>query len=192
MNRKTLLPVAALLIAALVAGPVAARDTQNCRILGAAGADPAEMTAAWLGSLQQFLETTPDLSPRQRAVVARAVELGTQRTFSLKADPGHRLSLPELASVIREAQEVFTTNQLGQIFAHMGSTQQYLTEFAALSAAFCNCKGVGNNCRMPNGGPSGTCKTGCTSWTNADGEHYVAICTPVEVEVEPGEPAPVE
>ena len=135
----------------------------------------AERAELWTEAVDRFAERR-GLSAEQTQFLREASRLG-QEIAALKDGAPEQAAFARKATVIMDrARELFTNDELGALFTSMGTTQLWLAELAA-APSYCNCVGTGG-CTMPNGGPSGSCVTGCVSWTGDDGQDRIRECSP--------------
>ena len=134
---------------------------------------PGARANLWQEALESFTAERPNLTAEQAQFLRQAVSLGDE-IATLKQDALEQAAFARKATRFMErARELFSNNELGQLFTGMGQTQVWLAEMTA-ATAFCNCSGIGA-CQF-SGGPSGDCKAGCESW-DSDGVRYDGLCS---------------
>ena len=138
----------------------------------------------WVSSFARFAERHPDLTPEQMTIIWSAVEMATPETFAM-GKGAKRWAAEEgtqVLALVKRAQQLFSREELGELFTGMGSLQLELAQVAA-TPAYCNCSNIGGTC--PSYPKPNSCKTGCLSWTDDAGNNWVGICTPTAVETDP-------
>lgn len=135
---------------------------------------PAARANLWQEALENFTAERPNLTAEQAQFLAQAVSLGDE-IATLKQDAREQAAFARKAARFMErARELFSNNELGELFTDMGQTQVWLAQMAA-APAYCNCSGIGS-CQF-SGGPSGNCAAGCQSW-DGNGTRYDGLCSP--------------
>ena len=170
--------LAVIVLLAMVVGAAPAAAAAECFTLSA-HPSPRTLSQAWNASWQQFVETRTDLSSKELLLIEAALEIGHPRFFE-EALRSSDTRAP-LVEVALRAREILTVHELGALFSSLGPVQWMLVEEQVLATPLCNCQTIGGTCTY-SGGPSGTCTTGCVSWTGDDGKHRVGICSAVEAE----------
>jgi hypothetical protein len=149
-------------------------------IAAAAANTPGERADLFRQSLERFGTNHADLTTAQRQFITQSARLG-EDLGATQPDARAEASLIRKAKTfVERSHELFTNNQLGELFTSMGSVQHFFAA-AAAAAPFCNCIGQGD-CVMGPGGPTGTCAAGCQSWDGSDGFRRDGICSPKAVE----------
>jgi hypothetical protein len=134
----------------------------------------AERAELWTAAIDRFAERR-GLSAEQTQFLSELSRLGGE-IAALKEGAPEQAAFARKATVILErGHQLFTNNELGALFTSMGTTQVWFAQLAA-APAYCNCIGTGG-CTMAGGGPSGTCVTGCVSWTGDDGQDRGRVCS---------------
>lgn len=136
---------------------------------------PAERAELWREAFEDFTAKRSGLTAEQTQFVGQALRLGDD-IAALQEDERAQAAFRRKATrLMAQARELFSTNELGELFTSMGQTQIWLAEVVA-AAAYCDCTGPGD-CQMP-GGPSGNCGGDCTTWDGTDGRRRNGICGP--------------
>lgn len=138
----------------------------------------------WVRAFATFAERHPDLTPEQMTFIWSAMDVATPEAFAVRngAERWARQEGAPIADLVKRSRELFSNDQLGEIFTGMGSLQRFLAE-AAATIPYCNCRVINGPCSAPY--PAGSvCKTGCMSWTDANGNNWVGICA-VHQDVDP-------
>lgn len=147
----------------------------------AAARTPEARAELWREAVDNFTAARPDLSAEQSQLLGQAVSLGNE-IATLKQDAREQAVFARKATRFMDrARELFTNNELGELFTGMGQTQVWLAELAA-STPYCNCTGSGS-CTF-GGGPTGTCTAGCQSWDGEDGRRRDGLCSSAEEQLE--------
>jgi len=172
MKRFPILVMALVIVAVVTLLPDAAFAAPcNIRIATTA----AERAALWNEAIDRFTAERPGFSAEQTQFLRDAARLGDD-IAALKQDDREQAAFARKATLLMEqARDLFSNDELGALFTSMGTTQVWLAAMAA-AEPYCNCVGTGS-CQMGGGGPSGTCVTGCVSWTGDDGRDRIRICT---------------
>lgn len=130
-------------------------------------------------SLERFNSQHANLTAEQRQFIAQSAKLADD-LGATEQDAG---AIRKAKQFVDRSHELFSNNQLGELFSSMGPLQHFLA-VAAAAAPFCDCIGTGD-CVMGPGGPTGTCAAGCQSWDGSDGVRRNGICSPKAVEATP-------
>jgi hypothetical protein len=137
---------------------------------------PAERAELWREAIDDFTAARPDLTPEQAQLLDQGVSLGDE-IATLTQDTRAQAAFARKATGFMErARELFTNNELGELFTGMGETQVWMAQVTA-GDAFCNCTSNNDTCTVGPGGPSGTCKAGCSSWDGSDGLRRTGLCS---------------
>ena len=170
--------VMSLVVVLVTLLPNAAFAAKTCKV---ELADTPEARATlWTEALENFTAASANLSNEQTQWLREAAAIGNE-IATLKADDVAQATFARKATrFLEEGRELFTNNQLGQLFTDMGETQLWLAQVAA-APAYCNCSGAGS-CTF-SGGPTGTCNAGCTSW-DGNGTRWDGLCSPAASELD--------
>lgn len=164
--------VLALVVVALAALPVLAAAPAPCK--GGDATIPVKRAALWLDAVHQFTAQHPGLSADQAQFIDQAVALAGDLAVHPEDARAQALLQRKVKGAMERSHELFTRNQLGELYSAMGGPmQQWLADLTAI-APLCDCVGSGS-CTMPNGGPTGTCKGGCQTWETG-GTRYDGLC----------------
>jgi hypothetical protein len=164
--------VLALVVVALAALPVVAAGPAPCK--GGDASIPLKRAELWLGAVQQFTAQHPDLTADQAQLIDQAVTLAGDLAVQ-PADVRAQAALQrKVKGVMERSHELFTRDQLGELYSAMGGPMQRWLSALTAVAPLCDCVGSGA-CTMPNGGPTGTCQGGCLTWESG-GSRRDGLC----------------
>jgi len=174
-SRTLVMALAVVALVTLLPGAAFAGPAPDAPCTMEAARTPGARADLWRKSLDSFAAARPDLSAEQAELLAQAARLGNE-IAALKQDASEQAAFARKANRFMErARELFTNNELGELFTGMGQTQVWLANLVA-AVPYCNCSTNGGSCTMPGGGPSGTCQSGCVSWDHDNGTRYSGMC----------------
>lgn len=182
MSRYVVVALALVVLVTLL--PQTAAAAGPC-IAATAANTPGERADLFRLSLERFGANHADLTAAQRQFITQSAKLGDDLGATQPDARAEAALIRKAKTFVERSHELFTNNQLGELFTSMGSVQTFFAA-AAAAAPFCNCIGQGD-CVMGPGGPTGTCAAGCQSWDGSDGFRRDGICSPKAVEATPAE-----
>lgn len=141
---------------------------------------PVERAELWREAFENFTANRPDLTAGQIQFVGQALRLGDDIAALPEDERAQAAFRRKATRLVEQARELFTNNELGELFTSMGETQIWFADMVA-AAAYCDCTGPGA-CQMP-GGPSGNCGGDCTTWDGTDGRRRNGICGPAAADL---------
>ena len=140
---------------------------------------PAARAELWRQALDRFSAERPDLTAEQMQFINDAHRLGDQIATLQQNERARAIFARKAARFVDRSRELFSQTELGELFSSMGQTQIWLADLLA-ATPYCNCTGSGD-CTF-NGGPTGSCNSGCVSWDGEDGRRRDGICSAANVE----------
>jgi hypothetical protein len=175
--KRSRIIVMALAVVALVTllPDTAAAAAPACKVIEARTS--LERADLWRNALEDYALMHPGLTDAQRKFIDEARGL-TGEIAALRQDERAQADFVRKATrVMEQARELFTKNELGELFTSMGQTQIWLAQIVG-ATPLCNCVGPGP-CQAPNGGPKGDCGSGCVTWDDTGGTRWNGVCNAI-------------